>query len=130
MERLLERHDFEARFAARIPISPRELEACLHCFGAAVAEERTWQTREVRETLGELTLQRVVKEVRRVKQRSGLIRNRVRETAIRVSERGDADPREQIEILLSVRVVQANAVATNERDRLTPIRLQHVPRFQ
>ena len=107
-----------ARLAARVPVAARELQARLDRFGAAVAEERARQPGQVRQPLGELALQRMVEQVRRVDQRLRLIGDRARQARMRVAERRDADARQQIEILAALGVVQTDALAAHERDRL------------
>ena len=49
---------------------------------------------------------------------------------MRVAERGDADARQQIEILAPLGVVQPHALAAHERDRRALVRLQHVSRLE
>ena len=129
VERLLERDDLGARLAARVPVAARELQARLDRFGAAVAEERARQPRQARQPLGELALQRVKEQVRRVQQRLRLLGDRARQARMRVAERGHADARQQIEVLAALGVEQTHALAAHERDRLPPVGLQHVPRF-
>ena len=111
VERLLERDEFGARLAARVPVAARELEAGLDRFGAAVAEERARQARQLRQPLGQLALERMEEQVRRVEQRLRLIRDRARQPRMRMAERGDADAGQQVEILAPVRVVQPHALA-------------------
>ena len=41
----------------------------------------------------------------------------------------DADARHEVEILAAVDVVETRAAAAHERHRLTPVGLEHVPRF-
>ena len=81
------------------------------------------------ELLGQLPLQRVIEQVRRVEERRGLIRDRAGEPGVRVAERRDADAREQVQVLAALGVPQAHALAADQRDRLAPIGLQHVARL-
>ena len=113
----------------RVPVAPRELEAGFHRLGAAVAEKGARQPRQLRQPLRELPLQRVVEQVRGVDQRLRLIGDRPRQPRMRVAERRDADPRQQIEVFAPVGVVQPDALAAHERDRQTLVRLQDVSRF-
>ena len=129
VERVLERDEFRARFAAGVPVATGKLEAGFDRLGAAVAEKGARQPRQLRQPLRELPLQRVVEQVRRVDQRLRLIGDRARQSRMRVAERGDADSRQQIEILAPVRVVQPHALAAHERDRQTLVRLQDVSRL-
>jgi hypothetical protein len=45
---------------------------------------------------------------------------------MRMTERRDADPREQVEILLALGVEQADALAAHEANRVAPVGLQDV----
>src|SRR5437867_1867693 len=49
---------------------------------------------------------------------------------MRVTERGDADARHEVEILAPVHVVQARAAAAHEGDRLPLVGLDDVARFE
>ena len=92
--------------ALRVPVAARELEARLDRFGAAVAEERAREARELRQPRRRLGLKRVVVQVRRVQQRRRLVGDRGREPGMRVAERGDADAGDEVEVLAAVDVVQ------------------------
>src|SRR5688572_5957727 len=48
---------------------------------------------------------------------------------MRVTERGDANAGDEVEILAAVDIVQTRPVPPDEGDRLTLIGLQHVARF-
>ena len=48
---------------------------------------------------------------------------------MRVTQRRDADTRQQIEIALALGVEEIHALAAHERDRVAPIVLQHVTRL-
>ena len=62
-------------------------------------------------------------------QRLGLFLNGARQTAMRVAERRDPDAREEIDVLAIIGVVQAHALAADERHGLTPVGLQHMARL-
>ncbi len=87
VKRLFERHDLGPRLAERMPVAARELEARLDRLGAAVAEERALEARQAREPRGELALQRVEEQVRRVQQRLRLVGDGARR-ALRERDRG------------------------------------------
>ena len=70
----------------RVPVLARKLETGFDGFGSAVAEERTRHSGERREPRGQLTLQRVEIEVRRVQQLARLRRDRFGEPGIGMSE--------------------------------------------
>jgi hypothetical protein len=93
--------------AQRVPVAARELQVSLVGLGAAVAEEHTLQAGEQRQLGRGLRLERVVVEVRRVKQRRRLIGDDGGEPRVGVAQRRDADSREQVEVLTAVGVVQA-----------------------
>ena len=103
VERVRQRDEVRPRRAEGVPVASRELEARLHRFGSAVAEERARETREIREPRCDLSLQGVVKQVRRVQQRRGLVGDRVGQAGMPVAERGDADAGNQVEIALARR---------------------------
>ena len=129
MERFVERDELRPRLALRVPVAARELQARFHRFRTAVAEERALQSRQGREALGHFTLIRVVKEVGRVDERLRLIGQRTCEAGMGMTERGDADPGQEVEIFAPVRVVEPHAVAANEGNRIAAIGLQHVQGF-
>ena len=83
----------------------------------------------LRQPLGQLALQRVKEQVRRVHQRLRLFGDRARQARMRVAERRDADAGQQVEVLAPFGVVQAHALAAHERHRLAAVGLQHMPRF-
>ena len=91
VKRLAERDELGARLAAGVPVAARELETGLDRFGAAVAEEGARQPGQVREPLGQLALERVIEEIRRVNERARLLRDHTRQPGMCVAERGDAD---------------------------------------
>ncbi len=62
-------------------------------------------------------------------QRLALLLNRARQPCVRVTERRDADARQQIDVFAVVGVVQMHALAADERDRLPPVGLQNVARL-
>ena len=70
---------------------------------------------------------RMEEQVGRVNQRVGLFGDGARERRMRVPERGDADAGQQVEVFAAPDIVQPHALAPDERDRIAPIRLQHVP---
>ena len=119
-----------ARLAARVPVAPREFQAGFDGLRPAVAEERARQTRERGEALGEPPLQRVKEQIRRVEQRLRLIRDRAGQPGVRVSEGGDADPGQQVQICATVDIVEPDALAAHERHRRATVGLQHVPGFE
>src|SRR5262249_56902612 len=82
VERRVDRDDLVARLALRVPIAARELQTGLDRLGAAVAEKRAREARQVCQPLGELPLQRMVEEVRRVDERLALFADRAREPAM------------------------------------------------
>src|SRR5262245_9117875 len=82
------------------------------------------------EPFGELPLQWMKKQVRRVQQRLRLFADDTRQARVGVTERGHTDSREQVQVLTALRVPEAHALATYERDRLTAVRLQNVPCFE
>src|SRR5438094_3744844 len=73
VKRLFERDDLGSRFPSRIPVPPCEFQAGLDRLGAAVAKKRAREAGQVRKAFGELTLERVIEQVRRVEQGLGLI---------------------------------------------------------
>ena len=58
-----------------------------------------------------------------------LVGNRASEARMGVAERGNADSRQQIEVLAALGVVQSHALTADEGDRVSAVGLQHVARF-
>src|SRR4051812_18441362 len=98
VKRLFERDDLGACLSDGEPVPARELQARLDRFRTAVAEKRPRQARERRELLGELSLQRVMEQVRGVQKRTRLVGNGRGESRMSMAERGDANARQQVEI--------------------------------
>ena len=120
-----------ARSPSRVPVAARELQARLHRLGAAVAEERAVEARQRREPLGELALERVVEEVRAVQQRRRLLGDHRGEPRVRVTERRDADAREEVEVLAPLGVVQERAAPVRRCTiGAALVHLHHVRRFE
>ena len=78
----------------------------------------------------QLSLQRVVVQVRRVNQRLRLVRDHRREARMRMAEHAHADAREEVEVRAAVLVEQARAFAADEHHGLPLVGLQHVLRFE
>ena len=126
MERLLERDEFRARLALRVPVPPRELQARFDGFCAAVAEKGSRQARQRRQPLRHLPLQRMKEQIRNVNQRLRLVGDRARDARMRVPERRDADARQQVEVFPAFRVEQPDALSANKVDRIAAVRLENV----
>src|SRR5687768_17689519 len=116
--------------ALGVPVASRELEAGLNRFGAAVAEKRARQPRQLRKARRRLRLERVVVEIGRVNQRCRLVGNCRDQARMRVAERGHTNARDEVQVFAAVDVVQARAAATDECDRLAFVGLKHVPRLE
>ena len=103
VKRFLERDDFGARFAARVPVAARELQTGFDRFRAAVADEDPRQSGQRCQALADLPLERVEEQVRGVQQRLRLIgdgpapapraRDRARRRRCPTAGRGTRGPR-------------------------------------
>ena len=56
----------------------------------------------------------------------GLLRDGAGDAWMRVTERGDADTREQVEVLSTFGIEQSNALSAHEANRVAAICLQNV----
>ena len=111
----------------RLPVATGELDRALVRLGARVGEEHAPVAAEQRVEPGRhLGLHVVVVEVRHVEQRARLVGQRVGDGRVRVTERRDREPAEEVEVLLALAVPEAHALAADERDRLAPVGLHHV----
>jgi hypothetical protein len=126
VERMLKRDDLGPLAARRPPESARKLQARLHRLRAAVAEKRPRHPRQIGQPRGQLSLKRVMEQIRRVHQRGGLFGNGPREHRMRVPERRDADPGDQIEVTIAVPCEQRAPATGCEYHRRPAIHLQHV----
>ena len=61
-----------------------------------------------------------------MQQRARLVGDRVGDRRVRVPERGDREPAEEVEVLLALAVPQLHALAAHERDRQTAVGLHDV----
>jgi hypothetical protein len=127
---MFERHERRPWRSLRMPETPRELQARLDRFRAAVAEKRARQARQGGEPRRELRLQRVVEQVRRVQQRRRLVRDRAGETRMPVPERRHSDTGDQVEEALSVAGEQRAALARLEHHGGALVDLQNVLRVE
>ena len=97
------------RPAVGLAVPARELDRALVGLGARVGEEHAPAAAEQRvELLGDARLHVVVVEVRDVQQRAGLIGDGVGDRGMRVPERGDREPAEEVEVLACPRCPRAS----------------------
>src|SRR5262245_43333652 len=129
MEAVLEGDKSGPGLALRLPVLPRELQAALHRFGAAVAEERAVEARARAELVRQFALQRVVEKIRRVQQRRRLSHEGRRQRRMSVAERGDANARQEVEVRAAIDVEQTHALAAFEHDGKPLVVLQDVLRL-
>ncbi len=61
-----------------------------------------------------------------MEERARLVGERVGNRRVGVTERGDREAAEEVEVLLALAVPEAHALAANERDRLATVRLHHM----
>ena len=104
-----------------LAVTPRELDRALVRLGAGVGEEHASVAAEQRvEALGDARLHVVVIEVRDVQQRARLLGDRVGDFGVRVAERRDREPAEEVEVPVALAVPQVRALAPHERDGRRP----------
>ena len=93
-------HVVAFRPAVALAVAARQLDRALVGLGARVAEEHAAAAAEQGvEPGGDLRLQVVVIEVRHVQQRARLVGDRVGDLGVRVAERRDREPGEEVEVL-------------------------------
>ena len=61
-----------------------------------------------------------------MQQRAGLVGDGISNGRVRVAERGDREPPEEVEVLVALAVPQLHALAAHERDGEPPVGLHHV----
>jgi hypothetical protein len=116
--------------ATGMPISAGELETSFNGLGAAITKERTGQSRQRCKLLGKLSLQRVIEEIRTVNQGLGLVGDRGGQTWIGMSQCGNANTGDEVEVLAALRIVDKDALAADEHDWCSPIGGNNVPRLE
>ena len=128
MEAVFDAEEFGADAAASGAKTPgvgtSQFESGFPGFGAAVAEEDSVEAADLGQTLGELPLQRVKKEVRCVEEPLALTGNRFFHGRVPVAERGDADATEEIEIVFSAFITEIDALSADKEIRVTLVRLE------
>ncbi len=113
-----------------MPVTASEFQARFDRFRATVAEECARQTRQDREPFGELTLQRMVEQVRTVQQRAGLIGEGAGEPGMSMTERRHADTGDQVQIFASLRIVKVHTLTADDDDWGAAVRRDDMPRFE
>ena len=108
------------------PVRPlsRELDGGFVRLGAGVAEECAAHPRTLDQLAREETRRLVVVEIARVRERTRLRRNRVRDRRMRVTERADGEAADKIEITLPALVDKLAAFARNDRERRASVRIE------
>ena len=109
--------------------SPREFETGFHRFRAAVADEDPRQSGQRCQAFTDLPLERVEEQVRGVQECLRLIGNGPGQPLVRMTERGDADARQQVKVLPALRVVEAHTFSAHEGERCPAVCLQDVAGF-
>src|SRR4029077_318998 len=87
------------------------------------------QSGERCQAFADLSLKRVEEQVRGVQQRLRLIGDGPGQTLVRMTERGDADARQQVQIFPALRVVEADALSAHEGERGPAVCLQDMAGF-
>ena len=97
---------------------PSQLERAFPGLGAAVAEKCLVQTRNLRQSLRQLRLVLVKKQVRYVNQLASLAFQRRLNDRMRVSQGVDADAAQEVEIAFASRIPQIDAAPALEQHAL------------
>ena len=114
--------------AVRLTVPARELDRAFVRLGARVGEEHPAAAAEQQvELRRHPRLHVVVVEVRDVQQRARLVGDRVGDLGVRVAERRDREPAEEVEVLACPSPSKSTrAFAAHELDRRAAVRLHHV----
>ena len=106
VERAVHGHDVVALLAAaRLAVAPGELDRALVRLRARVREEHASAPAEERvEPGGQPGLEVVVIEVGDVRERARLVGERIGDGGMRVPDRRDGEPRQEVEVLAAFRV--------------------------
>ena len=113
--------------SVRLAVAPRKLDRALVGFGTGVDEEAAPTAAEQAvERRRERCLVLGVEEVRHVQELRRLLRDRGRNRRMRVPERRDREPGEEVEVSTSFAVEQLGAATANELDREPAVGAHHV----
>ena len=127
VEPVVEGHDLALlRAVAEARMLARELDRGLVRLRAGIAEEDPFGERRLAQLLGETHRRLHEVEVAGMPEPARLLRKRLRQLRVAVAERGHADPRSEVDVLVAVRVPYAGALAAVE-DHLLGRVVGHVP---
>ena len=130
MERIVERDDDRLlRAANRVTGSPHQLQRAFNRLGAAVGEKRAIQPRRVAQLLGQQSLILVVIKVGDVDDLGRLVANHLHDAGMRMTQRVDAQPGQEIEIALALDVKDVHALAARNGQRIAGIGVQQILLF-
>ncbi len=130
VERIIERDDDRLlRTAHRVPGSAHQLQRALNRLGAAVGEEGAIHPRRVAQLLGQQSLILVVIEVGDVDDLGRLIANDLHDARMRMTQRIDAQPGEEIEIALALDAIDVYTLAPRNGQRIAGIGVQQILLF-
>ena len=126
---MFSRDDFVGPVSLRPTPLAGDLQAGLAGFGAAIDEEHAVQRRVINQALRDLKLRRRVEQVGNVRQRPHLVRHRVAQFRIAMSQRGHGNAGGEVQVRIAFVVPQARPLAAHQRHRESAKRLVVVARF-
>src|SRR5712671_1338872 len=108
---------FRALLDGLLCVSASDLERRFPGFGAAVGQEDAIEAGDTRQTLGDLRGELVVVQVRGVNQFRGLLRYGLQHGRVTIAERIHSNSANEIEILLTLGVVDVYTLAALQKQR-------------
>ena len=119
-------HDLEPAAAVLVAPSARELDRRLVGLGAGIAEERAAVAEPVCKPLGQSRHRLGVEHVRDVSELLGLFLDRAHDAGMTMPEARHGKSAEEIQVAISIRVVQVRAVAANECERQASVDIDEI----
>ncbi len=110
----------------RAPVRVRHLERALHRLRPGIAEEAALQPAHLRQPFGQRALILVVIEVGSMQQEARLRADDFGDPRMRVAQRVDTDPGDQVQVSLAREVVEIAALTAGQHERITRIILQQI----
>jgi hypothetical protein len=98
-------------------VAPHQLDRCLICLGAAVAEKSAIGEGVAAQLAGQFRLGQDVVEIRNVQQLFRLLPNRPDNSRMTVTQIVDCDSGEKVEVLFTVGIPDFRPFASNQGDR-------------
>src|SRR3979411_2628728 len=105
------------------------LESAFHGLRTGVAEKSSLQSADLGTLVRQRSLVLVIVEIRAMDQEGGLLPDHFDDARVSVAERVDADAGDEIQIALTIHIVNIRAFSTTQNQRITGVVLEKIISF-